>query len=210
LVVIREGGSLTLGHVRIELRGGVLTLKDPYKVEEYRVVSSVKVSVRPEAPYRSPSSLTSCMSLSFETPIVVSARTSIRVSMPYELEVLVNGKPISVLTPFKVKYTVVGSPAEGVLCRWYPSKLIAKNEVSGEGVLEVNVESLGTELIRGILIEDVSGLPMRPTEFDRGIQVIYGPVRALCVGNHLVISQRRFQSKIIDALRTSVWGVEGG
>ena len=201
LITLNQGVEFVLESAQLSFKDGVLVLKDLYKFEEYRVVNKAQVTIKPTPPYRSPTSLTKCLALSLKSPIIVPSSSRLEVIAPFELEVLVNDKPISVLTPFKVKFTVIGTPSEGVLCRWFPSELVSEGNLK-KAKLEVNAEVVGTALIKDIVIEDVNNLPMKSKKLKEGIQVLYGPVKGLFMKNHLIISQKKFQSKIIEVIKT--------
>jgi len=190
-----------LGYAEVSLKGNKLTLKDPYRFEEYTLLNEVKVEIKPVLLNKSPSDLTQCLAISFKTPLIISTSSVLHIRAPYELEVLINNKPVSVLTPFKVKYMVLGTPAEGMLCRWFPSELIDKNSTTG-ATLEIKVETKDTVLIKDVLIEDVTGLPIKVGNAEKGFHITYGPIQGSIINNHLVVSRKKFQSKIIEIVKT--------
>ena len=193
--------EFVLGYAEVSLRGNKLTLRDPYRFEEYTLLDEAEVKIKPVLLNKSPSDLTRCLALSFKMPLIISTNSVIHIEAPYELEVLINNRPISVLTPFKVKYTVLGTPAEGILCRWFPSELVNKSSTTN-ATLEIKVETKNTILIKDVLVEDVTSLPIKVGKAKKSFHVTYGPIQGSLINNHLVISRKKFQSKIIEIVKT--------
>ena len=201
VITLTHEEEFVLGYAKVSLRGNKLTLKDPYRFEEYTLLDEAQVKIKPVLLNKSPSDLTQCLAMSFKTPLIVSTSSTIRIEAPYELEVLINNRPVSVLTPFKVKYTVLGTPAEGILCRWFPSELVDKNSTTN-ATLEIRVETKETVLIKDVLIEDVTDLPIKVGNAEKGFHITYGPIQGSIINNHLVISKKKFQSKIVEVVKT--------
>ena len=201
MITLTHDEEFVLGYAEVSLRGNKLTLKDPYRFEEYTLLNEAKVEIKPVLLNKSPADLTQCLAISFKTPLIISTSSVLRIKAPYELEVLINNKPVSVLTPFKVKYMVLGTPAEGMLCRWFPSELVDKNPTNS-ATLEIKVETKDTVLIKDVLIEDVTSLPIEVGNAEKGFHITYGPIQGSIINNHLVISRKKFQSKIIEIIKT--------
>ena len=96
---------------------------------------------------------------------------------------------------------VLGTPAEGMLCRWFPSELVDKN-FTNSATLEIRVETKDTVLVKDVLIEDVTGLPIKVENAKKSFHITYGPIQGSIINNHLVISRKKFQSKIVEVVKT--------
>ena len=173
--------ELRVGLARVAKHADRVVVEDPYIKEEFILATDAPINVEPVLPAHVPVRLAECIYLDLGTPIVVSGTTSIWVTIPYELRVDVGEKVLKVLSPFKVKHTVVGTPYEGVICRWFKSTVVSNPDAwdGAEGLVKVVVRSPTPEVVKGIYAR-LSILKLYVRE-GRRLSVFYstmkGPVR---------------------------------
>lgn len=177
MLTVDANSSIKIGEALIERKGNKLALKDAYTQREFTVFEDAVIEVMPSPPLYVPKKITNCLYLQLNIPIVVRSPVTLRVTAPFELIVLVDKEPLLPLSPFRVKHTVVGSPAEGLLCRWFPSELITEPEVETvAAALELKVNGKGVHVIEGILVENVGTIKMHSEATQWVLRVYYGPL----------------------------------
>ncbi len=180
--------ELRVGLARIVRRADRVMVEDPYVKEEFILVTDAPLNVEPVLPAHVPVRLAECVYLDLGAPIVVSGTASIWVTIPYELRVAVGEKVLRVLSPFKVKHTVVGTPYEGVICRWFKSTVVSNPDAwdRAEGLVKVVVESPTPEVVKGIYAR-LSVLKLYVREGQR-LSVFYGTLRGSVRDNVMYVS----------------------
>ncbi len=152
--------------------GKTLELRDPYTSSRYVLLDSVKAAVEPTHPLYVPRRVASCLYLEFDPPLLIPGSIVLWVTMPYEVIVKAGRNVLATLTPFRVKYTVIGTPYEGEVCRWFRSEVVADpNTWSG-------VEALGKVSVSGVdAPETVKGVYVRVSSLKlyigRGWRIFY-------------------------------------
>lgn len=76
--------------------------------------------------------LTDILYIRIITPIVGTGGKSFWLSIPYDLAIMVNGKAVAILSPFKIKYTLYGSIIEGFICRYHESNVFKESREVGD------------------------------------------------------------------------------
>lgn len=180
--------ELRVGLARVAKHAGRVVVEDPYVKEEFTLVTDVPINVEPVLPAHVPVRLAECIYLDLGTPIVVSGTASIWVTIPYELRVAAGEKVLKVLSPFKVKHTVVGTPYEGVVCRWFKSTVISNPNAweGAEGLVKIVVESPTPEVVKGIYAR-LSILKLYVREGQR-LSVFYGTMKGSVRDNVMYVS----------------------
>ena len=131
-MVLERGSSFRRGFASVEYSSaGFLEFCDPYGCTRVRLVEHDSVYLDPVPPIHRPQALSSCLYLEFSEPIVVGERTtSIWATAPYDLVVHVDGSTLGYVTPFRVKYTLVGGIVDGTICRYH----VTRTALSPEGL----------------------------------------------------------------------------
>jgi len=191
-------GELRVGLARIVKDTGKVLVEDPYVRDEFILVDNVPLSVEPVLPAHVPVRLAECVYLDIGEPIIVSGTASIWVTIPYELRVSVGEKTLRVLSPFRVKHTVVGTPYEGMICRWFESTVVPNpNAWDGiEGLVRVVVESTTSEVIKGIYAR--LGMLKLYVREGRVPSVFYGTMRGSVRDNVMYVSNVENQPPVND------------
>ncbi len=194
-LVISEGQELRVGDAFISFSNGELLMRDRYHEERLKVRGHPRIVAEPIPPLYIPKRLTDCLVLALKDPLLMKGEDVIRLAAPYELRVVADNVLITRLSPFKVKYTVIGHPAEGEVCRWYPTELV---ESGGEAYSYVEVVSSFKESTRisGLIVEDANMLPMR-SEVKGGLfSVVYGPASASLMNDYLIVEGKGALSRL--------------
>ncbi len=178
MLTVEDNSSIRIGEALIERKKNKLALRDPYIQKEFTVFEDAVIELVSSPPLYVPKKITNCLFLQLKEPIVIRMPTTLRVAAPFELIVLIVRKPLLPLSPFRVKHTVVGSPADGLLCRWFPSELITEPEIETiAAALELKVNGKGVHVIEGILIENVGSIKMQSEATQWVLRVYYGPLQ---------------------------------
>jgi len=138
--VVKRGDSLRYGDVEVSYdSSGRVEACDRYGCLRFHVVGGKEVVLKPVPPLRRPRPLSNCLYLEFPEPLLVGGGVELLVSAPFELEVSVGGVVAGYLSPRPVKHTLVGDVVDGVVCRYYRSRVIDGVEglEDGEGVVKV-------------------------------------------------------------------------
>ncbi len=153
---MRLDKELRLGFASIVRDGDRVRIEDPYSSEEFMLAGPAAIEAVPTHPLNVPKSVATCLYLDFGSPLVVAGNVMLWITMPYEVAVTANGGVLKVVSPFKVKYTVVGTPYEGEVCRWFRTSLVKDPRVwkGVEALGRVKVVFPGTvEPIRGLYVK---------------------------------------------------------
>ncbi len=145
--VIRRGSALRVGLADISYSdNGLLEYCDPYGCSRARLIDHDYVYIDPVAPIHRPDIITSCLYLDFNEPLVVAEKTtSIWALAPYELVIHIDGTALGYVTPFRVKYTLVGGIIDGTICRYYRAKTalsLNRLEVSHDAIIRIDVSGV--------------------------------------------------------------------
>ncbi len=180
--------ELRVGLARVMRRVGRVLVEDPYVKEEFVLVDDIPIGVEPTLPAHVPVRLAECVYLDLGTPVVVSGTTSMWVTIPYELRVAAGERVLKVLSPFRVKHTVVGTPYEGIICRWFKSAVISNPSSwdRAEGLGKILVESPTPEVVKGIYVR-LNMLKLYVRESPR-LQVFYGTMKGHVRDNIVYVS----------------------
>ncbi len=174
MIPVKVGSEVRLNEFVAERSGNALRLRDPYSSQSFEVPEDVGVLIVPVLPMNVPKRVATHLYLSFESPIVFEEPTEIWAAMPYEVAVLAGDKVLKVMSPFKVKHTVFGTPADGLICRWYKTRLIDDPEgyagVEALGKVTVKVEK--PDVVSG-LIFDMRDVNLYIAEAGEGLRVYY-------------------------------------
>jgi hypothetical protein len=194
-LAISEGQELRVGDAIISFSDGELIMKDKYHEERLKVRGHPNIVVEPIPPLYIPKRLTDCLVLALRDPILMKGEDVLRLTAPYELRVIADNTLITRLSPFKVKYTVIGHPAEGEVCRWYPTELV-EGENEANSYIEVSPSFNESAKISGLIVEDVNVLPMRSEVKEGRFSVVYGPVPASLTNDYLIVEGRGALSRL--------------
>ena len=180
--------ELRVGHAIIRRQAEKVTVSDPYTKEEFILVSEIPIKAEPALPIHVPVRLAECIYLELKDPLIVSKKTGIWVTLPYELRVAAGERTLKVLSPFKVKHTVVGTPYEGTICRWFSSTVISDpNAWSGvEALGKIVVEVTTTEVVKGIYAR-LNMLRLYAKEGEQ-LPVFYGTMRGSIRDNVIYVN----------------------
>ena len=130
---IDDFDELSIGNAVIKRDGNELHVKDLYDERTFMIDPDSNVEVLPIHPIYRLGNLTNTLYIKIITPIVGIGGKSYWLSVPYDLLVMVDGKPIVILSPFKIKYTLFGSITEGFICRYHESGVFRESrEVEDE------------------------------------------------------------------------------
>lgn len=130
--MVNVGQHVKIGRASVERTSGSLKVKDGYSNREYVVDDGSRVELVPVPPFYVPQKVCYHLMIELENPIVVRGSKEAWVEGPYEIAVRVDGKNTHYLTPVKVKYTLYGDPVEGVVCRYFKSRIYDKPRNSPE------------------------------------------------------------------------------
>ncbi len=147
--------DLSLEHdefsLRVELKDGFFTyvrLCNGEKVEKAILSDEAQIIVNPVEPVNLPAEITSFLQIKFLKPIVVEPEStkSIFCTFPVEIGVFVAGKRdvdvLDIFTLVRPKYTLYGTPRNGVICRYWESRVysdLPKTDAFREGVMALDV-----------------------------------------------------------------------
>ncbi len=146
--MLRRGESLRYGLASIEYSGsGLIEYCDPYGCGKSRLVDNDVVYVDPVPPIHRPQMLSGCIYLEFSEPIVIGERTiSIWALAPYELVIHVDETVLGYVSPFRVKYTLVGSIVDGTVCRYHPTRTVMRlDELEPRGLAIIRIDIGGVK-----------------------------------------------------------------
>ncbi|BEP17884.1 hypothetical protein PYJP_12360 [Pyrofollis japonicus] len=123
-VVLRRGDSRAIGECRLAYSvDGVFEFCDPFGCRRALLTEHDTVYADLVPPLYRPQPLTSCIYLEFSDPVIIGAKTTtLWATAPYELLIHVNDTAIAYVSPFKVKYTLVGDVIDGTVCRHHRSR----------------------------------------------------------------------------------------
>jgi hypothetical protein len=130
--------------------GGLLCKKEcmDEEIEDLLLSSNSKILINPVEPVNNPKELTPHFLIEFEKSIFIepSARKTVFVKFPVEIDVFVHGKKdfqiLDVLTLNKQKFTLYGDVISGVICKCWESEVystIPDTNPVYEGVIELNI-----------------------------------------------------------------------
>jgi hypothetical protein len=146
LFSLGRGDRLVYGDVTVEYGvDGRVEACDSYGCHVFRVSGSERVTLNPVPPLHRPRPLSACLYLALSEPVVARDGVEVSLSAPFELEVRVGSIVVGYLSPTRAKYTLVGDVVDGVICRFYRSKLASSGAELGEGEGLVNVRFRGLE-----------------------------------------------------------------
>jgi len=180
--------ELKVGYARVRKDAKKVTVKDLYISEEFALVSDIPIKAEPALPVHVPVRLAECIYLELRSPIIVSKTTSFWITFPYELRVVAGERTLKVLSPFKVKHTVVGTPYEGTICRWFSSTVITDPNtwIGAEALGKIVVETASTEVVKSVYAR-LSTLKLYVKEEGK-MSVFYGTMRGSVRDNTVYIS----------------------
>ncbi len=107
-----------------------------------------KVLVNPVEPFNKPKKLASHLLIEFASPFVIESRSNARIflRLPVEIGVFIETKKeyrvLDILNLTMPKYTLYGSPKDGLICRYCRSDIytsIPEVDPLFEGILELNI-----------------------------------------------------------------------
>ena len=128
---IDDFGELSVGNALIRRDSNELYVKDQYGERTFMIDPDSNVEVLPVHPIYRLGNLTSTLYLKITTPIVGIGGKSYWLSIPYDLLIMVDGKPIAILSPFRIKYTLFGNITEGFICRYHESGVFRESREVG-------------------------------------------------------------------------------
>ncbi len=149
--VLERGKTLRHGLASIEYSSaGLLEYCDPYGCGRARLVEHNSVYVDPVPPIHRPQMLSGCIYLEFSEPVVVGENTtSIWALAPYELVIHVDGTALGYVSPFRVKYTLVGGIVDGTICRYHLTRTALRlEELEPHGLAIMRIDVSG---VRGVV-----------------------------------------------------------
>ena len=171
-----RGESLKYGLASIEhSSSGLLKYCDPYGCDKARLVEYDVVYVDPVPPIHRPQMLSSCIYLEFGEPIVVGEKTtSIWALAPYELAIHIDGAVLGYVSPFRVKYTLVGGIVDGTICRYHLTRTVLRlDELEPQGLAIVRIDVGGA---KGVVPGVGFNVALARFYFDKKKKQVYYPV----------------------------------
>ncbi|MCD6323815.1 MAG: DUF432 domain-containing protein [Desulfurococcales archaeon] len=202
-LTVSDGEELRIGEASVKVEGRLLMLRDLYTKKEFRLQGNVEVRVEPNVPVHVPKQLTSCVLLKLNPPSLLQGVKELRLTAPYELRVVAGSEVVGYLSPFAVKYTVIGTPSEGVICRFHPSEVIDGLPLGVEAFIDLGVSEEGPSLIEGVVLEDVVTVPMKYEVGEGRFFVAYGPVKTTRTGKFLLVPARTALSSLGVVLKSA-------
>jgi len=201
---VTDGKSLRIGEAFVSFKDGILKVKDPYVSEEFKIFKKdAEIRVRPVPPFRSLKSLTRCLALYLNPKLFIDKSVNVlRLIAPYDLAILVNNKVISNISPFRIKYTVLGTPAEGIICRWFPSEIYKESSQGSEALMTLELGQKFEGIVSGVIIEDVSTIGMKSKALEENLKVSYEVIKAFPVEEYLIVSSKGLLSKLTAAVKS--------
>jgi hypothetical protein len=171
LFALQRGDRFNCGEVRVEYDvDGRVNACDPYGCITFRVHDGSSITLNPVPPLYRPRVLASCLYLDLPEPIIVKDRLEVKLVAPFELEVRVGGIVVGYISPKRMKYILVGDVLDGIVCKYYASRLISSIDEVKEGEAIVRVKFKGSEslvpaiafYITGVDLEAKNGLVHYP------------------------------------------------
>jgi len=176
---LKVGETLSIGGAEVRRSEETIEYKDYYTAGTLIIPRNAKVDVIATPPLNVPKPKTKCLFLSLKTPAIISEGAVLKFYMPYELMVVINKKPVLALSPFKVKFILLGNPIEGQICRNYLSEIVGEPAREGriDAVIEIDVVVGDTGLVEGVLIEDVGDVGITYEEVKGKLLVTYESIK---------------------------------
>lgn len=112
-----------------------------------------KVLLNPVEPTNKPKSITPYLYVELESPLIIEPKTNKTVFLTFPIEIgvyIVQDKKyqlIDVFSTSKQKFTLYGEPTEGIICRYWKSKIFSKTPSPSplkEGVIELVLSNSNT------------------------------------------------------------------
>ncbi len=154
------GVTLTFGDVRIESyeEDGFYVYRRQSQEQEVRKVISFasRLLVNPSEPVRLPKEVTHYLLIELQEPVFIAPNDELTfyATFPVEFGIYVAGKKnfelIDSFTLTNPKYTLYGTPKDGVICRWWKSNVHSKiPEVNPnlEGVMKVDIKNISDDWV---------------------------------------------------------------
>lgn len=118
--------KVKIGEAEVVRVGDRLKVRDRYSVEEFLIDESEEVKVEPSPPINVPQKIASHLMIELESPILISGELEFWVEAPFEVAVKVRDKTIKYLSPIMVKHALYGDIVDGIICRFFKSKVSSK------------------------------------------------------------------------------------
>lgn len=146
---------LGLGNIKIALReyGNLLkySREGESRIEKFIAYSpNTHILINPVEPVNLPKHLTDYILLEFNEPITVPPSTTVDIysTFPVEIGVFIvnerNSELLDVFSLVKQKYTLYGTPRNGVVCRYWQTRIsteIPEVDLMREGVLKLKISN---------------------------------------------------------------------
>ncbi len=141
MFVLERGQSLRYGLVEASVsENGLFEACDPYGCIRVQLSGeNGSVVLNPVAPVYRPRQISGCLYLEFPAMLAVNPPMEVLAVSPFEFEVVVGGSVVGYLSPRRAKYTLIGDVVDGIVCRYYRSRVIGGESelIDGEAVVRI-------------------------------------------------------------------------
>jgi hypothetical protein len=155
------GVTLNFGDIRIETykdEKGFYVYHRKSGAQEVRKVISFasRLLVNPSEPVRLPKDITHYLLIELKEPVFIAPRDELTfyATFPVEFGIYVAGRKnvelIDIFTLTNSKYTLYGTPKDGVICRWWSSGVysnIPEVDPTMEGVMKIDVKNISDDWV---------------------------------------------------------------
>jgi len=175
------------------------------RVESAVSSNSSKLIVNPVEPVNLPKNITNLLQINFSRKIIMEPDSFAEVYVKFPIEIgvfLASKKKIEAVDVFslqKPKYSLYGSPSDGVVCRYWESEVFLKKpeiDPLKEGMIRLKVENKADEWVS-----------LKSLVFDvYGMKIYYNDESVLCFGEVEIKSERVGETTFIE--KKSVKGMK--
>ena len=155
-LTLKPGGTLAIGEARVEYsENGRIEACDLYGCYTALADTGTPVYIRPVPGIYRLQRFSPFIYIEFESKLYISNSSLYWVLAPLDLEVYIGSSLLGVVSPTKVKYTLIGDVLDGTICRYfrasakkaYPPRL---GESLAAGILGFHVAAKSDAIIPGI------------------------------------------------------------
>ncbi len=157
----RHHYPITIDHdkIQIELKSEEKAIRYSRTCNDDNLVKDLFIEkaeffIEPVEPMLLPEKITSNLLIEFENTILIEPKSSITIYLTFPIEIAAYTKHkkeirrIDVFSLSRKKYTLYGDPEDGVLCKYWKSKVynsIPKIEPFQEGIMALHIDNPNTE-----------------------------------------------------------------
>jgi len=151
LFIVNRGDVFEYGLFKCRFIDNIVESCDPYGCSR-TIVYSDHVYIVPTYPIHRPRRISDCVYIEFDESLSIGGSGFFWIKSPFDLAVTVDDLVLGYYTPLKVKYTLIGDPLEGDICRYYKSRIYSSDDEvdlnPGEAIIGVNIEGRG--VVKGL------------------------------------------------------------